>query len=557
MIPPVKFKPSFTMCPECGKRLTLNSRYGRKLKTSSGIFPIINEIMECSIHGIYRSDILGSIVSPHCTYANDIMIKAAMEMFLDGRSSSEVSLIKETGISDRHVRRLAGMALTIFSEIHEESLDKLRKEIKSYILQIDGTVDSDFAMIVVVRDAISGFVLYAKKCHSESEASIEEIFLTVRERFGIPAGIISDMREGILSAAGNVFPRVPIRICLMHFLRDLGKDLMDELHKALGSAINRAGIKSKLKAILRNMPDYDQVTLYEIEYGYCSKRNTMENMSIRRILEKITSINGSSGYGFPFSLRHLNFFNACKDAMKHLADLREKTDRRETLDLISQIMNNLSKITKNAHTDHMAHDLSDINSLVFQKIRNGFSIPDSGNLSEEKKYDSLKDDPVIHESIGIIMGEFLVYMKTRIEAHIFSAAKHAIDQYTKWESYLYAKNPEGTIPRTNNGIEGFFRRMRRNVRKRCGNIATGNILTQSGVQLALFQNMGNRKYKGIVFGSEDISSVFAKHRKHFRKDEMTRKRKMELVDAGTEKILNNKIPDSPYNNEMWEQYKRV
>ena len=55
----------------------------------------------------------------------------------------------------------------------------------------------------------------------------------MKERFGIPAGITSDMRQGILPAAGKVFSRVPIRIFLMHFLRDLGKDLMEGMHTDL------------------------------------------------------------------------------------------------------------------------------------------------------------------------------------------------------------------------------------------------------------------------------------------------------------------------------------
>ncbi|EQD57478.1 MULE transposase, conserved domain protein, partial [mine drainage metagenome] len=84
---------------------------------------------------------------------------------------------------------------------------------------------SDFAMIVVVKDAVSGFTLYSEKCFSESEQSIVSILNRIRERFGNPSGTISDMRAGILKAVGKVFPGIPVRICLLHFLRDLGKDL--------------------------------------------------------------------------------------------------------------------------------------------------------------------------------------------------------------------------------------------------------------------------------------------------------------------------------------------
>ena len=47
-------------------------------------------------------------------------------------------------------------------------------------------------------------------------------------------------------------------------------------------------------------------------------------MPVRRIMEKLVGFTGSSGYGFPFSLKHLNFYMACKEAMSRLNLLSEK-----------------------------------------------------------------------------------------------------------------------------------------------------------------------------------------------------------------------------------------
>ena len=60
-------------------------------------------------------------------------------------------------------------------------------------------------------------------------------------------------------------------------------------------------------------------------------------MAIRRILEKIIYINGSSGYGFPFSPRHLNFYNVCSDVMEDKKSLQEKMKEEESIGLISKI----------------------------------------------------------------------------------------------------------------------------------------------------------------------------------------------------------------------------
>lgn len=146
----------------------------------------------------------------------------------------------------------------------------------------------------------------------------------MKERFSIPSGITSDMGSGILLPATEVFPAVPVRICLTHLLRDLGKYLMEEMHPNLGRIINRIRIKSPLKKILRSILDYDQKTLYGIENRYCIELGRMEVMAVRRMLEKVLQSTNSSGYGFPFSLKLLNFFLACVEADKNLADLSRR-----------------------------------------------------------------------------------------------------------------------------------------------------------------------------------------------------------------------------------------
>ena len=102
-------------------------------------------------------------------------------------------------------------------------------------------------------------------------------------------------------------------------------------------------------------------------------------------------------------------------------------------------------------------------------------------------------------------------------------------------------------------MERFFRKVRRNVRKRTGNMSTGTVLTQSGESLALFQNMGNPEYVRIVFGSGDIASVFGKHRKPFLKNDMTRTEMISIVDKGTEMLMKDSLPNTSYSEETMEQ----
>jgi hypothetical protein len=545
------FKTGLKRCPECKSKLVICKTYRRTVKSSGyGIFDAVVHTKKCHVHGLFGPEQLSNIVSPHCTYANDIMVDAGIDRFIKGYSCSEISMQLGNGISERHVRNISNMAGEIIMEIHEENVTKLKDAMNSYILQIDGTTDSEFAMVIVVRDAISGFTLYAEKCHSESFESVKDILLKVKEKFKIPSGAISDMRAGILEALEHVFPGIPVRICLMHFLRDLGKDLLSDMHTDLGIMINKIGIKSPLKSLLRSIPAYNQSTLSEIEQGFCTDRKSMEAMSVRKILESILST-GSSGYGFPFSLSHLNFYLSCKEAEKKLNNLSSRITGEDSIKLLNTAIKEITRITKNNRIVKTVKKLSGIN-MLFQKIRNAFNMPDKGNLSAD-----MEDDDSIQEKCNIVIGEMEIYLHTNIPAHMFTAAKHIITRYHERKAMLFANNPEHTIPRTNNNMEQFFRKLRRNVRKRCGNIATGNILAQSGVSLAIFQNMDNPEYVKIVFGDKDIPSVFAKYRKPFKKPGMTKDKIIKLVDTGTDMMLADSLSDTPYNDKMMDKANEV
>ena len=63
--------------------------------------------------------------------------------------------------------------------------------------------------------------------------------------------------------------------------------------------------------------------------------------------------------------------------------------------------------------------------------------------------------------------------------------------------------------------------------------------------------MGDKKYRG-VFGSGDVSAVFARYRKPLRKEGMTREKRIERVDKGTEMIIQGSLHDAPYSDEMME-----
>lgn len=128
----IYFRTDVKKCPSCGLPLIAYKTEHRTVRsTSYGEFTAIHHIMHCRNHPgvLYKSERLLSIVSPYCTYSNDVMIDAAVKRFIDGMSCSDIS--RSTGISESHARNLSNMALDIFSMIHQESAEKLRESMHS------------------------------------------------------------------------------------------------------------------------------------------------------------------------------------------------------------------------------------------------------------------------------------------------------------------------------------------------------------------------------------------------------------------------------------------
>ncbi|EQD77823.1 hypothetical protein B1A_02700 [mine drainage metagenome] len=305
------------------------------------------------------------------------------------------------------------------------------------------------------------------------------------------------------------------------------------------------------------MPDYDQKTLDDIENGFSSDREGMEIMCTRRILEQLTGFTGSSGYGFPFSMRHYNFYLACLRTERDLSDLSGRITSKRTGEYISSIMELIQKITGSISIKDIGGKLGSVNG-IFQSMRKAFMIPANGNLSDDMPY--ADSDVQAHEKCNLIIEHLKVYLHTGILMHMNIAAKTVMERYRKRENMLFVNNSDHTIPRTNNGMERFFRKIRRNIRKRTGSSDAGNILSQSGEKTALFQNLGNSRYLQVVFGTENteaVALVFAKYRRPFRNSGRTRKETIGLVEEGRKNIMNQSASENPYTDELFERANKI
>jgi len=83
------------------------------------------------------------------------------------------------------------------------------------------------------------------------------------------------------------------------------------------------------------------------------------------------------------------------------------------------------------------------------------------------------------------------------------------------------------------------------------------MLANNSVPLAIFQNIENKYYVKAVFGDSDIASVLAKHIKPYINPVMAHKKIMQLVEKGTDMIINSRINNNPYTDKLFESIKSV
>ncbi|MFQ5676354.1 MAG: transposase, partial [bacterium] len=183
------------------------------------------------------------------------MINVGKSLFLHGRGHQEIIrnlADQNVSISDSEVTYLGKKFVIYLAIAHAQSSDQLKVAMikrGGYILHLDGTCEGDSPHLCVGMDGLAEIVLGNIKLPSEKANQLIPFLRKIKEQYGNPIAIVSDMGKGIASAVEEVFPNVQVFICHSHFLRDLGKDLMEDDYSKIRNKLKT----HKIRTNLRNM----------------------------------------------------------------------------------------------------------------------------------------------------------------------------------------------------------------------------------------------------------------------------------------------------------------
>jgi hypothetical protein len=266
-----------------------------------------------------------------------------------------------------------------------------------YVLHLDAMHDADAPALMTGIDSLSKIVLANVKLPSEHADHIIPFLRKVRADYGTPNACVHDMGVGILKAVAKVFPDTRDFICHFHFLRDIGKDLLEPSYAKLRKHLRSHAISSRLHALARETrqcllgQNHECAMLARSIKDAVAPANSELTAIVSCYSLTLWLLHGKhsgDGYGFPFDRPLLSFTHRLLDLHQVLPKLLKLlvTDEKPCVDQsICKLAREILNIANDPALNEAVEELR-WRSLVFEHLRGAMRIaqPGCGNgLNDE------------------------------------------------------------------------------------------------------------------------------------------------------------------------------
>jgi hypothetical protein len=548
----VYFNPQEQVCPDCKHQLKVMKTVTKTIITLHiGKFNAHMTSLFCPYcdnKQIYIPCEPQTLVPPFCNVGYDVLIYVGRQVYENYRTAKEISTAlqqRNIFLSDSEIYFLAKKFLTYLEVAHQQSypdIKKLMQENNGYILHIDGTCDGNSPHIITVIDAISGFVLDSIKIATENSPEIIPMLKQLKTHFGQPLAVVSDMGSALMLALATVFSQIPHFICHFHFLRDIGKDLLNHDYDVIRKRLKMYKISSKLhkrnRLFEEKLNQSPQVTQQFLEtYNQdCPNKMVWSENSMTIYCQTLIqwALKGRSqgqGYGFPFDRSYLIFYQRLIIVYNNLKEMRYSylSNKPKQIKVVLQLIKDIEPIV-----DDECCQLSVIalqrKIKVFDELRKVMRLaPIHGKkgLNDSGQVDEIKS---IEQGVKSFYND--LFKKPDHEDY-----KKMINQIKKYWGKLFADPIIVTIgtekvkiqpQRTNNIMEQFFRKLKRIFIRKSGSSSIKETLKTILPSVTFINNLKNEQYMKILL-----------------KDKDTLEERFADIDA---KIIRNKLKKSFQNN---------
>ena len=498
----------------------------------TGPFIARETVLRCdSCTRIYASDLLLNMVQSNCNVGLDILVFVGQALFKKYRTLEEVQnelLLRNVRLCTSEIAYLGRKFIFYLALGHAQAAPAIRQKMQmagGYVLHLDATHEGDAPKLMSGRDSLSKFVLANIKLPGEKAEHIMPFLREIQNTYGPPIACVRDMGTGISKAIEEVFPDLPDFICHFHFLRDIGKDLLEPAYSRLRNLLRKHAATKDLCTLVRQMRQFlsrdnqDPSHLASIFSSLQPSKETRLIPAVSAYTLANWALQGKKcghGYGFPFDRPLLEFAERILLLDQALPELLEQTSSLEG-NSQQELLKLAKKISQLAEMPELHASVKELRwrTQIFDNLRRAMRIaPERGNkgLNDEGSPESMS---TIRQEVE----KFRVRLNEEPDLAHDTLCQKMGQQIDKYHEKLFAdpitaKTPEGPITvhpqRTNNIMEHLFRAMRKTYRRKTGNNSMRRPLQTMLADTPLVKNLDNPEYMELLLnGTSSLEELFA------------------------------------------------
>jgi hypothetical protein len=494
----------------------------------------------CGADSARSSTDLSAIFPARATFGFDVIVRVGIERFVHYRQRDEIrdALAAEgVELSEGQISLLGRRFLEYLEALHLARAHALRAALAAdggWPMHIDATGEDGRGTLLVVYAGWRGWVLGAWKVSTERADIILPRLRQMADRFGPPCAIMRDLGRAVSEAAATFVAKrkttIPILACHMHFLRDVGKDLMRKMHDELRGRFRHFKVLPQLRSLARGMgrrlgpalaQTREAVERWLRQDGSHRLPGGQQGLGVVRALAQwvLDFPNDGLDQGFPFDVPMLDLYHRCLEVLAALdAFLRTAPSDAKVQRAAERLHRILRPVDCEVPFDRIAGMLRARRAL-FHELRDALRLgPKPAHLTRSRAAEATVELEQVRDNIKKLSASLRRRRPARGPAR---EARRGIDivldHLDRHGPHLWGhaiRLPRGgtrLVARTNNDLEGFFRSLKHDERRRSGR----RILTQDLEHLppaaALARNLTRPDYVEILCGSlAELPAAFAK-----------------------------------------------
>jgi hypothetical protein len=498
----------------------------------------------------YHSELAMEIVAKKYQITFDLLVKVGELRYQDYRQLEEIKTFLKCSAAKidlplSTIGMISKRYLEFCKRLHEKHEDDIKEDIRAnggYALHFDGSTEQKCGKIsFVLKDSISGQVLISEMIKSENRKAVKALLEIVRDKYGIPLVILSDLRSWFVSVCQEVFGKKVLHIlCHYHFLRTFSRFFCKE-HKSIQTHLThtiklRAGIQEQLKSLKTekavtsasklNSNSFEEIKTYWMDSGDAL-------VTYQHVLAWILKFKqDSSAKGVPFDLPYLDFYHRFTKGKKIIDMIFSDKKRTNSGTRLKFYYNGFLTIVERMNTDKTKGKKFRANIRQLEYLRKWF-IKLRGTLFMEaaqesrdalaplsKRYRLTQEEAkTIPKNIQKYLGELkkeITLCKNIKKKELLIKFQNQTKKYQKnltvpILTVIIAGKAERFIPhRTNNFLETSFRADKTIIRRQTGRSKLPREFGSVGALLPYYKSMKNhRMFQHFFDDAKKLAKEFA------------------------------------------------